>query len=182
MNPSLSDVVATTTAEALAMGKWVVVAEHPSNAFFAANFRNCLTYRTPEEFSDRIAHALQRDPAPLSPAERHSLTWEAATERFMEVADAEPPPKARCVRCCARGMRRCGGGEALRRARARAARQGAWRHAVADWAAAQVHNTLTGVEPLRGLAGAGPGTLKAPDRLEDWRPCRWTGGALDRKN
>lgn len=64
VNASTSDVVATTSIEALAMGKWLVCAHHPCNTF-AAQFPNTLVYHSPEEFRQHLQYALEHDPHPL---------------------------------------------------------------------------------------------------------------------
>jgi digalactosyldiacylglycerol synthase len=148
VNPSTSDVVATTSAEALAMGKWVVCAEHPSNAFFA-QFSNCLIYRTPAEFSAHLRHALAHEPTPMAPEEREKLTWEAATERFLDVtelsaAELRPPPL----------------------------------EAAADAAAWAVHNALTGNEAVRAAVGAGARTRDNPPSLAALSPADHDVGGL----
>lgn len=85
VNPSVTEVLCTTTAEALAMGKFVIIPNHASNTFFQ-QFPNCLHYQTKAEFGTRMEYALAHDPEPLSDALRYTLTWEAATERLLEAA------------------------------------------------------------------------------------------------
>jgi hypothetical protein len=45
----------------------------------------CYLCRTPEEFSEKLRFALSSEPQPLSSDDRQRLTWEAATERFLDV-------------------------------------------------------------------------------------------------
>ena len=65
------------------MGKYAVIQRHPSNDFFM-QFRNALPYDTPSEFLLQLRYALATEPAPLSDAERRALSWEGATERFLD--------------------------------------------------------------------------------------------------
>lgn len=97
VNPSTSDVVATTSAEALAMGKWLVAPRHACNAFFEERFRNCLVYDDDEGFSRQLDHALSREPHPLTEVELAALSWEDATGRLLGcIACMESPlPPAR---------------------------------------------------------------------------------------
>jgi len=89
INPSTTDVVCTITAEALAMGKIVIYANHPSNEFFK-QFPNCRIYDNEDEFVQLTLNALSEQPAPLTDMQRYELSWEAATERFIEAADINP--------------------------------------------------------------------------------------------
>jgi digalactosyldiacylglycerol synthase len=85
VNPSISEVLCTTTAEALAMGKFVIIPVHPSNTFFL-KFPNCLAYRSKFEFVANLRWALTHEPEPLTMSLAREFTWEAATDRLVQYA------------------------------------------------------------------------------------------------
>uniref|UniRef100_A0A7S4V6D4 Digalactosyldiacylglycerol synthase n=2 Tax=Ditylum brightwellii TaxID=49249 RepID=A0A7S4V6D4_9STRA len=82
INPSVTEVLCTTTAEALAMGKFAIIPAHPSNVFFL-QFPNCLSYQNKLEFAANLRWALEHEPEPLTAELTHQFTWEAATDRFI---------------------------------------------------------------------------------------------------
>jgi len=92
INPSTSEVLCTTVAEALGMGKFVVIPSHPSNDFFT-EFPNCLVYTNKEEFVGNLYYALTHSPEPLTEEYSHALSWEAATQR-LEAAGSIPIKEA----------------------------------------------------------------------------------------
>jgi digalactosyldiacylglycerol synthase len=85
LNPSKSEVLCTTSAEALAMGKFVILPKHSSNEFFY-DFPNCLPYETNTECIEHINFALEHDPVPMTKDVAHIFTWEAATDRLVEAS------------------------------------------------------------------------------------------------
>ena len=98
INPSITEVLCTTTAEAIAMGKWVIIPRHASNEFFI-QFPNCLQYKTRGEFVELLQYAMANPvDCVVSESSRSSLlgrnrsqfyealTWEAATQRLIDTA------------------------------------------------------------------------------------------------
>eukprot|EP00775_Hariotina_reticulata_P005176 gene5176-5414_t len=103
INCCKKDVLATATAEAVAMNKWVVLPEAPCNQFFKA-FPNVLVFSTPAEFSQQLTKALQSDPPPLTDPHIRELSWEAATQRLLAAASISskewPGPASQALDDC----------------------------------------------------------------------------------
>ncbi|GAX13403.1 hypothetical protein FisN_34Lh002 [Fistulifera solaris] len=85
LNMSTSEVLCTTSAEALAMGKFVILPKHPSNDFFV-QFPNCLAYDDLDDCVEKLQYALSHSPTKLSEEDSFKLSWEGATERLYDAA------------------------------------------------------------------------------------------------
>lgn len=155
LNPSTTDVVCTTTAEALAMGKIVVCANHPSNDFFR-QFPNCHLYDDSKGFVEATRKALFEDPAELTDVHRHDLSWESATERFLKVADLDQALHADQDEASARRL------TATPSKKFMSASLSLNMQRNIDDASAYVHYVASGFELSRRVFGAIPGSLQ-PD-------------------
>ncbi|KAG0465086.1 hypothetical protein HPP92_019250 [Vanilla planifolia] len=159
LNPSTTDVVCTTTAEALAMGKIVICADHPSNDFFK-QFPNCRQFNNGDEFASLTLEALGDEPIPLTESWRHELSWEAATERFAMVAELN------------RSMSRRSSSMSSIPLLPTVIKARELKRRLED-ASASLHQAVSGIEAARRAFGAVPRSLK-PDEQQ----CRELGLVL----
>jgi digalactosyldiacylglycerol synthase len=135
------------------MGKFVVCADHPSNDFFRS-FPNCLTYKTSEDFVARVKEAMTRDPQPLTPEQRYNMSWEAATQRFMEHSELDKVLNSDSSECASSVTTESGKSRDTRMRRSASAPN---MSDVVDGGLAFVHYCFTGSELLRLSTGAVPG-------------------------
>ncbi|KAI0519116.1 hypothetical protein KFK09_006556 [Dendrobium nobile] len=149
INPSTTDVVCTTTAEALAMGKLVICANHPSNDFFK-QFPNCHTYNSGKEFVKLTLKALSEEPSPVSDELRGKLSWEAATERFVKVAELNWTVSEAIVPSNSKPFMSLSSQELTKGV---------------EEASAILHNTVSGIEVARRAFGAIPKTLRPDEQM-----------------
>ncbi|WCJ23166.1 Digalactosyldiacylglycerol synthase 2 chloroplastic [Euphorbia peplus] len=147
LNPSTTDVVCTTTAEALAMGKIVICANHSSNEFFM-QFPNCRTYSKSIEFVETTCKALAEQPDELTDAQRHALSWDAATERFLRVVGLDKVSPKKVVKNPTKTFASTFG----------------LKMKLED-ASAYVHYVASGFEASRTAFGAIPGSLQPDEEL-----------------
>ncbi|KAH9732096.1 Digalactosyldiacylglycerol synthase 2 [Citrus sinensis] len=148
LNPSTTDVVCTATAEALAMGKIVVCANHPSNDFFK-QFPNCRTYDGRNGFVEATLKALAEEPAQPTDAQTHQLSWESATERFLQVAELVGDVVTKRSKSPSRHLE----SESLNSKR------------IIEDAFGYLHYVASGFETSRRALGAIPGSLQPDEQL-----------------
>ncbi len=103
INPSQSEVLSTTTAEALAMGKYVVIERHPSNAFFAP-FRNALLCTMPEGTSNRAPSAMRSLQTSIETAASPPLLTPSSVR--CRPRSQTTRPASSCCSCATRSRRR----------------------------------------------------------------------------